>query len=210
MSITVITPSIRPDGLKMTYETLKKQTYVDFEWLPRLSIPGERSDLSYQMNQALQEAKGEIIVFLQDYIRIPANALEKIADLYKISSAGFTFPMVKGGKEDWRKHSENNTKIASGAWEIDFGSALRADIEQAGGFCELYDEGFGWENVDLAYRMWQNGVEFRVHTNIVAEGVDHDSFIEHPYRRNPNNKLWEKRKEILDNVFKNNSNQKDH
>lgn len=198
IQITVITPSIRPDGLKMTFETLQKQTFQDFEWLPRLSIPKEMSDLSYQTNKALEEAKGGIIVFLQDYIEIPEDALQKIVDLYQLSHDAFTFPMVKGGTEDWRKVSTNNQIVDSSCWEIDFGCARKVDIDEAGGFCELYDQGFGWENVDLACRMRKNGVIFRVNTDIVGTGVDHDAIMEHPYRRSPNRELWEKRKEIID------------
>lgn len=200
-TITVITPSIRPYGLKMTFETLQKQTYKDFEWLPRLSIPGERSDLCYQMNQALKEAKGEIIVFLQDYIEVPENALQFIADLYEHSEDAYTFPMIKNGEKDWRCYDQNNKEIEPKKWEIDFGCAKRKEIEMAGGFFERYDEGFGWENVDLAYVMWKNGCTFRVNNEIVAHGEDHDSFIEHPYKRKPNADLWHTRKQVIDMIY---------
>ena len=33
MKISVITPSIRPEGLKILQECLAQQTFKDFEWL---------------------------------------------------------------------------------------------------------------------------------------------------------------------------------
>lgn len=189
----------------MTFGTLQKQTVQNFQWLPRLSVPGETSDLSYQMNQALKEATGDVIVFLQDYIEIPGDALEQIRELYQTTKDAYTFPMVKGGKEDWRFNARNGQQVDCAEWEIDFGTALRADIEKAGLFCEEYDQGFGWDNVDLGYRMWKNGVNFCVSTDIIAYGVDHDAMTEHPYRKRPNQKLWERRKKEIDVLFTNNS-----
>ena len=56
MKISVITPSIRPKGLETAFLTLSAQTMPrdEWEWLPRLSIPGERPDLCKQVNAALQ------------------------------------------------------------------------------------------------------------------------------------------------------------
>jgi hypothetical protein len=198
--ISVITPSIRPDGLKMTFETLQSQTFKGFEWLPRLSVPGEKSDLSYQMNQALKESQGEIIVFLQDYIELEPDALERIYRLYKSTTDAFTFPMIKDGVEDWRCFRADGEAVKPEEWEIDFGAALKADIVKAGMFEERYDEGFGWENVDLAYRMGKEGVVFRV-KQIPSYGKNHEIIEPHPYRHKPNQALWETRKGIIDLMY---------
>ena len=196
--ITVITPSIRPDGLKMTFEALQKQTYKGFQWLPRLSVPRETSDLCFQMNQALLEAQGDVIVFLQDYIDIEPTALQEIHDMGIKSGEAWTFPMVKEGQKDWRCFTDRGKELKYDQWEIDFGACAREDLRSVDGFFERYDEGFGWENVDSAYMMSKGGVKFYCNPEIVGRGVDHDAQIEHPYKKTPNRALWETRKGVID------------
>ncbi len=199
--ISVITPSIRPNGLKVVFDALQQQTFKGFEWLPRLSVPGKTSDLCYQMNKAVEEAQGEIIVFLQDYISIGPEVLGEIYRLYKTTSDAFTFPMVKDWEEDWRCFREDGSVVKPEEWEIDFGACLKKDIVKAGMFDEKYDDGFGWENVDLAYRMGKEGVVFRVKPTIRSYGQDHEVIEPHPYRHKPNQSYWEVRKGVIDLMY---------
>lgn len=205
MKISVITPSIRPDGLKTTFETLSKQTLPreDWEWLPRLSIPGERPDLCKQVNRAIAESQGELIVFLQDYISIKPDALERCWETYKKNERiCHTMPVGKDHGQidwDWRYYWKKD-EITFERWEIDFGMCPSAAIKDIG-FFERYDEGFGWENVDTAYILSKTGYSFGVDTENEAIAIDHDAFIEHPYRKNSNMHLWQKRREVIDEIY---------
>jgi glycosyltransferase involved in cell wall biosynthesis len=210
--ITVITPSIRPEGLKVTFNTLREQTFQDFEWLTRMSLPGDKSDLCYQMNQAIREANGELIVFLQDYIEIGKDGLQRIWDRYQAEKAAYqyvcwTMPVGKKDMDnpgkvtwDWRSYGEEQEEITFERWEIDWGAAPRAAFAEEE-FAEEYDAGFGWENVDLAYRLMKNGWKFKVDRYNEAEATDHDKMFVHPYKKRPNQDLWIVRKGLIDLAY---------
>jgi len=216
--ITVITPTIRPDGLKKTFETLQKQTLQDFQWLPRLSIPGKKPDLCYQMNKALYEAKGDLVVFLQDWIILQPEGLEYAWNMFAENpKACWTFPVgkvpkfgapISETKWDWRYFWKRDEDIDYQRWEIDFGSAprwaLNAAHEKRGHFFdEKFDDGFGWENVDLAFGLDEiNGVRFRVYPDNWAIAWDHDAHIKHPYKDKPNQDAWIIKKTILESLKK--------
>lgn len=210
--ISVITPSIRPRGLEQTFKTLQNQS-VDFEWLPRLSTVKSKPDLCYQMNQAIREAKGELIVFLQDWIKIRPDGLQLMWDYYKANpNTAVTCPVGKvdtveelvnanfakdGIRWDWR--IEKEWEVEYHHWEIDWGFASKDAIIKAGMFFEeRYDDGFGWENVDLAYRMMKQGVKFKCFPRNIAIAFDHDKNERHPYKSKPNQDLWLVRKGAID------------
>lgn len=214
MRISVITPSIRPSGLAVVFEALKAQKFTDFEWLPRLSLPGHEPDLCYQMNAALREAKGELIVFLQDWIRISPDGLGMMWNKFmEDPKSCWTAPVGKvvsmtemndkGVKWDWRPHWKHRENIPFDHWEIDWGSMPRealADARLKSGqfFDEQYDSGFGWENVDLAYRLERRGWKFKVDPDNKAIAFDHDGHEPHPFRHKPNDRLWYRQKEVID------------
>lgn len=203
--ISIITPSIRPKGLEVIFDGLKEQftDREEWEWLPRLSIPGENPDLCYQMNQALKEAQGELIVFLQDWIHITPDALETIWEAYKDNEGyAFTFPVGKvlnqdgSGKVkwDWRNAPRaEGPNIPWMHWEMDFAACPKHFITDAGGFDEEFDQGFGWEEKDLARRMANLSCKFMVFQDVKGKAWDHDQFHKHPYKGKPNSKLFDRK-----------------
>lgn len=219
-NISVISPSIRPEGLAVVFGTLKKQELngITFEWLPRLSIPGKKPDLAYQMNCALKEAKGELVVFLQDWIKINPRGLQSFWDAYiKEPEYCLTSPVGKikeierfagfevsddalGNKNihwDWRAHREFED-LEYHMWEIDWGCGPKDIMLKAGLFDESFDDGFGWENVDLAYRIEKAGGKFACLKDNLSVAYDHDFNIEHPFKGKPNQFAWMTKKAMLD------------
>lgn len=194
--ISVITPSIRPEGLDVVRATLAAQTFTDFEWIPKLSIPGPIPDLCRAFNEAVRESKGELIVFLQDFIKIAPDGLERMWKFYQqYPRTGITAPVGQtmdwqSVEWDWRPHVESKELLQFYQWEIDWGAVAREEIVAVGGFDEDYDSGFGWENVDLAARMAKNGVTFRCDPGNLAVAFQHDKFIPHPFKHMPNRDLW--------------------
>lgn len=191
--ISVITPTIRPELLYLTDETLYGQTYKDFEWLVESGDPVNGFTLPTDFNNALRKAKGDIIVILQDCILIPQNALEEISKLNHVKTA-YTFPVGKekatvsndrAEKEitwDWRKHRDLGELPTPAHWEIDLGSAPKSLFFDVGGFDEDFNNGWSWENVEIAYRA--SLLSYKYELSRVTEGVafDHDAAKEHPFR----------------------------
>ena len=207
MRISVITPSIRPKGLETAFRTLQAQTMPrdEWEWLPRLSIPGERPDLCAQVNAALREARGELVVFLQDHIEIGPDALERCWRFHEEHpEACVTMPVGKttpdGIAWDWRKYREPGSQAKYDEFEIDFGMAPGKAIRKTA-FDLRYDDGFGWENVDSAYLMSKEGMRFLVDPSNPAVAFDHDAHETHPYRRKSNAGLWARRKAAIDLMY---------
>ena len=204
--ISVLTPSIRPQGLEVVRHALRYQTYKDFEWIHELKAdPGSTCDLSACMNRLLRRASGAYIVFLQDYIDIGPYALEHIDRLSRTyTDIGLTFPVGKrrdnGIKWDWRHARGDVEAIEPAEWEIDFGAIHRQPLLDIGGFDERFDEGFSSENIDVAYRLAQADVRFRVVPSIEGIAYDHDKHERHPYRNEKNyrrNTEYLQRKKML-------------
>lgn len=99
MKISVITPTIRKEGLKLVEESLKKQTFQDWEWLigskfdPEVSTEqshwvkdthtGGYWTLNRSYNDLIRRARGELIVSWQDWIWVPPDGLQKFWDNYE-------------------------------------------------------------------------------------------------------------------------------
>lgn len=105
--ISVLTVTNRPGGIDVTWASLKKQSFQDFEWIladelyesrhkevkeyvndPRLvhiptpRVPTDLWNLNKSYNAALRAAKGDLVVSLQDHIWIRGDGLEKFWSLY--------------------------------------------------------------------------------------------------------------------------------
>ena len=123
--ISVLTCSNRPGGVDVTWYSLKRQTFRDFEWVfydalyekrqkevagftkhdPRVKHykqspkdPQAKTWLAHAENGAIKRAQGELIVFLQDFIYIQPDALEKFWIQYQ--SNGKHFVTGVGGQYD--------------------------------------------------------------------------------------------------------------
>ena len=193
MRISVITPTIRgTKGLKRPKVSLRKQTLKDFEWIVERHDPQEPPDFNQAMNRALRKAKGELIVFLQDYIAIPKDGLEKFWDAYQQDKkAFFTAPVGQtlDDKEitwDWRKHKKDECNFME--WEIDWGAAPKQALFDIGGFDEELDKYWGFDNVNVGLRGVKAGYRVKCIYDNKAIALNHRIFEDHPYQglRNPN------------------------
>lgn len=185
--ISVITPSIRPKSLAINQGCLASQTLQDFEWLTEIGIPRQGYDLNRAYNRMLRRARGQLIVFYQDYIRIPKDGLEKFWAAY-MQDAGtfFTSPVGKtmnwrNPKWDWRAHTEG--KIDWMRWEVDWAAAPLAALKEIGGFDEWLDEHtWTFDNVNVGLRADMAGYAFGVLRDNPALAFDHDQVMKHPWR----------------------------
>jgi hypothetical protein len=191
VKISVITPSIRPKGLEITQKCLKEQSFTDFEWHVELGL-GTKHDFNQAMNRMIRRSTGELIVILQDYIKIEPDALQKCWDLYQNNKQAFvTFPVGKSKtlefdnpQWDWRKSPDSEMDWQK--WEIDFGMCSKEALYNIGGFDEELDRYWSFDNVNVGYRAFLAGYFFLKDITNCAIAYDHDSFIEHPFRKNYN------------------------
>lgn len=190
MKISVLTPSIRPEGLAITQKCLEKQTFQDFEWIQAVSLRNRGHDLNWTYNDMLKRAKGTLIVSLQDYISVPPDYLEKFWNEHEKHPRGFiTAPVGKvenldfkpPAKWDWRAYEDAKPKWD--CWEIDSGCAPKSALFEIGGFDEELDLFWSCDNVNVGYRAMLAGYEFYNLFSNPAIAYDHDAFIEHPFRK---------------------------
>lgn len=95
--ISIITPTIRKEGLDIVARSIQKQTHEDWEWLigssfdPEIPwatwVKDEFEDgfwtLNRMYNKLFEEAKGELVVSWQDFIYATPGGLEAFWDAYK-------------------------------------------------------------------------------------------------------------------------------
>ena len=191
--ISIITPTIRPEYLSLTYECLKKQTYQNFKWLVEPDFPSDRFLLPKALNNAIGRAKGEIIVMLQDCIEIPDNFLEHIMNTYNGDFVTYPVGKKNGKNVDWDWRKEESREIQPQEWEADLAIAPRKSFFDIGGYDEAYCDGWSWENVEVAYRAEKAGYKFRCDNKVFGIAIDHDKIIKHPFRGTLRNNDWRAR-----------------
>lgn len=166
VKISVITPSIRPKGLAMNQRCLENQTFKDFEWLTEIGLKN-KSDLNTALNRMIRRAKGELLVFYQDYIKIDNDGLERFWNAYQEKKAFYTASV----NDDWRKTGFGKRNWQE--WEIDWGACPKETLTQIGGFDESLDEFWGFDNVNVGLRADMAGYDIICIDN-PAIGIKHE------------------------------------
>lgn len=200
--ITVITPSVRKEGLKILEKSLKKQTFKDFEWLigspfnPEIKgavwvvddFKGGAWTLNRIYNKLLKKAKGELIVSYQDYIWITPLGLEKFWVAYKktggcITGVGHIYSdLDELGKPVNRVWTDPRVRDDQGSfyecypqdWELNWCCAPRKAFFDIGGFDEEMDKFYGMDNVDIARRLDKAGYKFYIDQTNECRGLKHE------------------------------------
>jgi hypothetical protein len=203
MKISVIIPTNRPGGLEHAKACLPGQDFPDFEVL--IGSPSDPSfgkwviddfeggfwTLNRIYNRLLAEAKGELIVTLQDFIWIPPDGLARFWDIYGrtgglVSGVGDQYDQVgldgSHGKPCWadprKEFSLWTSPIPVGTdsvgkdarqifhpslHEWNWAAMPKAAIMEAGGMDEEMDFlGFGCDNNGPTERMSEMGHPFYI------------------------------------------------
>lgn len=206
--ISVITLTTRPEGLRIVQDCLKKQSVRDFEWIvvapQHVEIKGfaidqllsdppknDRDVWTYNkaLNKAIKHAKGDHIVFYQDNIWIPSDALEKLlywntlkGDDWCITGVGDIYMQVdKWGKPLMRIWSDPRKKDYKEAyeinpedWEMNFAFCPKKLLYEIGGADEKLDEYFGMDNISICERLDQMGYRFWIDQSLEIRGIHHE------------------------------------
>lgn len=225
--VSIITPTIRTGWWNIMAHNIKEQTYKNIEWIIVDDHKEDRSKLASEYaakynlniryvrgkkravkrtyglcnanNTGLQEAKGELMVILQDFIIMPKRGIEMYVDVYRrnpnaiIAGTDFMYkPKLKPDilSEDWFNGEtevrgdliwKNIRNLGAGMrpsdnpyeFEQNY-CAIPTHIAKAlNGWWEFYDEGLGFDNTSFAYRALKSGYKLLVDDTNICYGIDH-------------------------------------
>ena len=203
MKVSVVTPTIRKEGLSVVQNALKNQTFKDFEWLiaspfdPGITdaqwIPDKFAEGYWTLNRAynslFQSASGELIVSLQDWIWVPPTGIQQFVDAYEavkgiISGVGDQYERIgQYGKpeikiwSDPRKNSNNGSfyECFPNDAEWNWCAIPRKAIFDIGGMDEELDFlGYGGDQLQAVERMDALGYKFFLDQTNESYTVRHD------------------------------------
>ena len=220
--VSVITPTIREGWWRIMTENLASQTYKNIEWLIIDDYATDRREIAekyakeYKLdiryfrgekvtkfynrrcglvaanNMGWKNAKGELLVWLQDFILIPDNGIEQLVDIYNhnpdamISPVDIYYdckPANMSNKEDWWTDKEvltaeswRNVRVKNQGmresenpydWEANYGAIPKAILDKLNGWWTFMDDGLGYDNTEITYRALKLGYRLIVDdTNI--------------------------------------------
>jgi len=205
ISVLYLTHNI--GGLDILEDNLKRQTHKDFEtividelyprkalkeWIyfkPKPKKGGNVRNLNSAYNEGIKLIKGELTVFLQDYIWIPDDGLEKLWEWYEIygDDAAFATGGYGAEKPDWKEYragclkpyqytaqsvaNDKNgvEKIDYRGYEINFASFPSGPLKEIE-FDEKWDAFYGGDNNLLAKRAEERGMRFFIDYDIKKVG----------------------------------------
>lgn len=182
--VSIVTPSIRIDGLYVLKEALEEQTFKDFEWLIcSPTDPGIRSarwipdkftegfwTLNRAYNSLFKHSQGELIVTLQDWIWIAPDGIEKFVISNPkldriISGVGDQYESIDSmGKPHVKIWSDPRKNTEFGSFyecnwndiEWNYASFPKAFIFEIGGMDEKLDFlGYGGDQFQVGER-WES------------------------------------------------------
>jgi len=189
IKISILTPTIRGKAaLEPNAQSVAAFNFNpnEFEWLIEES-DGSKHDLNAAFNRMLKKAKGELIVFMEDYTKATTEGLNKFWEAYqKEPNVFWTAPLGKTLDWqtitwDWRAYADA-TETTYNCWEIDWGAAPKKALFEIGGFDETLDEYWSSDNVNVGYRAYLNGYKFKNLFNNPAVAYNHNETIPHPFK----------------------------
>lgn len=202
--ITVVTPTARPDGIKITGECLARQTIQDFEWLvvspekyeapipytwikdPPKTHKFWPLNACYQL--ALDQAKGDVYVSIQDHIWFPPTALEKFAFHIRntkgmVSGIGDIYGRIENGKPEFIVWTDPRKRLDQGTFyectpqdiEMNYCAYPTDKLLEIGGFAVDLDAlGYDPVNIDIADRLDNIGVKPYLDQTNECRGLRHE------------------------------------
>lgn len=228
MKVSVVTITARPGIFRFGRETLEAQTFKDFEWIVVDALYDERKDdvkeymkdvlfgfkhipdpkkdkgynLAKANNAGIRNSDGELIIWLQDFILIPQEGIQKFVDLYQ-KYPDSLYSGVDGRfslKTDGKINVKDPIDIISGAgwsqgrtdyinqrtyrkevyqsydpfeFELNWAAFDKNVAYDLGGFNEEFDHGFAFDNTEFAFRALQMNKELWIDATNYADAINH-------------------------------------
>lgn len=187
--ITVITPTVRPEGMKLVEKALNRQTFKDFEHI--VVMPeGEKPaglvwTLNRDYNRAIRQAKADLIVSWQDYTFAPHDTLERFYRHFEhepktlVGAVGNKYQDEQFIIEVWRDprlNTQNGTYYPCYFQDIEWNlcSVPRQALYEVGGFDEELDQWYGMDGYSVNDRISMiGGYEFKLDQLIKSYSMTH-------------------------------------
>lgn len=119
------------------------------------------SDLSHSLNMGLRLIDTDYVIFYQDFIDLPSDCFEKLLALADENTFITTCTPNYDGSDDGRYLGVDCPRECQPEeWEANVAIAPMKIIRELGGFDEAYDNGWSWDNVNLAERAAMLGCRF--------------------------------------------------
>lgn len=122
------------------------------------------SNLNASLNEGLRYCNGEYVVLYQDFIELEPEAIEKMLTIASAVDKALVTSCTrnpKGEIEDPRYLGVDAVRpCLPEEWEANFAIAPLDVFYELGGFDEEYDNGWSWDNVNLAQRAEMLGYHF--------------------------------------------------
>lgn len=187
--ISVITCSVRPEGLKLVEKALDRQTLQDFEWIVQGregAIPNDCVwTLNRDYNHAIKRAKGDLIISWQDYTYANPDTLEKF--LFHFETEPKTLVTAVGNKyqdDTWTIETWRDPRIRAdeGSYypcyfndiEWNLCSVPKSALYAVGGFDEDLDHWYGMDGYSVVDRLnMLGGYDFKIDQTIRSYSLEH-------------------------------------
>jgi len=184
MKVAVLTVSKRTGWELTAVKSLDTQTFQDFKWvvvresyeqtclgdlyeLPvkEIEAPPKKkvSNLNASLNEGLRHCLDtEYVIFYQDFIELPPNCFEELVRVAEETGRFVTTATINhDGTMDGRYMGGDGVRACRpDEWEANVAIAPTKAIKELGGFDEEYDDGWSWDNVNLAERAKLLGYKF--------------------------------------------------
>ena len=189
VKISIITPTIRKEGLDIIRESLKMHTFKDWEWIicspfdPEIpeakwikdDFEGGFWTLNRAYNALFRASSGDLIVSWQDWIWIPPTGLEKFLEASKqhpraiISGVGDQYQRMGEYRPEVKNWADPRKTDKYGSFyeclwddaEFNWCAIPKEAIFEAGGMDEELDFlGFGGDQLQICERLNELGYKF--------------------------------------------------
>lgn len=224
--ITIYTPTLREGFWNIMAANLAAQTHKDFEWLIVDGYPNSRAGLAKKYGQlydldikyihqkktkrtyslcnanniAIENATGELFVFLQDFVLLTPTALEELLIVSRKHPGDFIAPVdnyfapkIKPNlknTEDWfdgdtdviGEFMRANIRIQNRGireadsiqdFEQNFGAVPLSTLKHLNGYWEFFDEALGWDDTEIIWRAQKLGYHLWVDDTNQCICLDH-------------------------------------
>lgn len=230
--ISVVMPTARYGGIDILEKSLAHQTFRDFEVLvadelhrkteienigaiyvePPPKKPGMWWNLDASLNKTIRQAKGDLIIQINDYVYVPPDGIQKFVDRHFQEPKGIisgvsdqfkappldnpkglysvwdTWPGIPGGEKvfsDPRKESNYRGFYLTIPllFEGNWCAYPRQAWVDVGGYDETFDAGWGYDNVEFAERTTFHGYHVFLDTDNEVTCWSHIKLFDEQTRR---------------------------
>lgn len=199
---SILTVSKRDGWQAAAKRQVKKQTVQPEEWIviqEGVNAPKQTrvSNLNASLNAGLNKIRTPYVIFYQDFIKLEPDCFEKLLKLASPTKFVTTCSKNPPGKiEDPRYLGLDCPRpCIPDEWEANVAIAPMKAIRELGGFDEDYDNGWSWDNVNLAERADILGYEFWLDESNRPQLLPHDP--PHDGSLEPNGEFHAKRMKAI-------------